>query len=68
MKGASAMPSKVWNAVASGAVGVVGGTLTTGAFGCLNKNRELDIEMVRVWLSIFGMRRQDTSLSGRKFA
>jgi len=47
------MPSKVWNAVASAAVGGVvgiGGTVTTGAFGYLDKNRELDIEMVKVEL------------------
>ncbi|OBQ64249.1 hypothetical protein EFV37_20470 [Mesorhizobium loti] len=71
MKGASAMPSKVWNAVASAAVGGVvgiGGTVTTGAFGYLDNNRELDIEMVKVELSILAGENKDTSLPGRKFA
>ncbi|MGX5827069.1 hypothetical protein [Mesorhizobium sp. 43Arga] len=65
------MASTFWSAVVSGVVGIIvgiGGTVTTGAFGYLNKNRELDIEMVRVSLSILAGENKDTSLPGRQFA
>lgn len=43
-------------------------TIATGAFGYLNKDRSLDIEMVRISLSILSGENKDTSLNGRKFA
>ncbi|UCI21082.1 hypothetical protein FJ970_09070 [Mesorhizobium sp. B2-1-8] len=58
-------------AFAGGVIGAVVGaiaTVWTGAFGYWNKNRELDIEMVRVSLSILAGENKDTSLPGRKFA
>ena len=43
-------------------------TVATGAFGYWSRNREQDIEMVRIALSILGGENKDTSLPGRKFA
>ena len=50
--------------------GIAGGAVTvlSAAFGYWNKNRELDIELVRVSLSILAGENKDTSLPGRKFA
>lgn len=56
------------------AVGLISGvvasavTLSTAAFGYWNKDRELDIEMVRVSLSILAGENKETSLQGRRFA
>ncbi|WP_156461892.1 hypothetical protein [Rhizobium sp. Leaf321] len=52
-------------------VGAVCGSLATvgaASFGYLSKDRELDIEMVRVSLNILSGERQDTSGPGRRFA
>ncbi|WHO22653.1 hypothetical protein G6L90_06740 [Agrobacterium tumefaciens] len=46
------------------AIGVVG----AASFGYFNKDRELDIEMVRVSLNILSGEAKDTSVPGRRFA
>lgn len=60
-----------WPTVAASIVTAVvaaSATVATGAFGYLNADRSLDIEMVRISLSILSGENQDTSLNGRKFA
>lgn len=53
---------------AGGAVVGAVATIATGASGYLNQDRALDIEMVRVSLSILSGENKDTSLPGRRFA
>lgn len=54
-------------AVVGAAIGALG-TIWTSAFGYWNKDRELDIQMVNIALSILGGENKETSLPGRKFA
>lgn len=62
----------IWtNPVFAGLLGgIVGSAVTIGtaALGYLNKDRELDIEMVRVSLSILAGENKDSSRPGRRFA
>src|SRR3954462_1752863 len=51
-----------------GTVGTLAAALVAAWFGYLNKDRELDIEMVRVSLSILTGENKETSLPGRRFA
>ena len=57
-------------AIISAITGIASATLaaSTGLFGFLNKDRSLDIELVRISLSILTGENKDESIYGRKFA
>ncbi|MBN7755554.1 hypothetical protein JYP46_01850 [Nitratireductor aquimarinus] len=63
----SELKSTILASIAGAAVGAIA-TISTGAFGYMNKDRELDIEMVQVSLSILQGENTETSIPGRKFA
>lgn len=50
------------------AVLAVIGTISVASFGYFNKDRELDLEMVRISLSILGGENKDTSAPARRYA
>lgn len=50
------------------AVLTVIGTIAASSLGYFNKDRELDLEMVRISLSILGGENKDTSAQARRFA
>ncbi|MCP4318363.1 MAG: hypothetical protein GY789_20685 [Hyphomicrobiales bacterium] len=64
---ATEIGKNVFAAIGIAAIGVVG-TIGSGAFGYWNTDRNQDIQMVNIALSILGGENKDTSFEGRMFA